>query len=106
MKKFEVNPVIYDWIFWISVCVVAVWMILKAVGVIQSPAWQELLPYAGIFTAIVAYFQKTGRYLEKIDHIGSDLHQFKAEMGEFRKEIVMELRGYDKRLIRIEAKLP
>ncbi|MBI2143491.1 hypothetical protein HYU20_04095 [Candidatus Woesearchaeota archaeon] len=95
----------YDWIFWISVAVVFVWMVLKAVGIIQPPVWQELLPYAGTFAAVVAYFQKTGRYLEKIDHIGLDLHQFKAEMSEFRKEVVGELREHDKRLIRIEAKL-
>lgn len=79
-------------------------MVLKAIGIIQSPVWQQLLPYAGSLAAIVAYFQKTGRYLEKIDRIGADLHNFKAEMGEFRKEIIGELREHDKRLIRIEAK--
>ncbi len=105
MKKFAVNPVIYDWIFWISIGVVVVWMIFKAIGVIHSPIWQDLLPYAGVLAAIVVYFQKTGIYLEKINHIEIDLHSFKSEMGEFRKEAIGELREHDRRLIRIEAKL-
>ena len=111
-QAFKVNPIVYDWMFWISVAVVVVWMVLKAVGVIQSPAWQELLPYAGSLAAIVAYFQKSGRYLEKIDHIGIDLHNFKAEMSEFRnkteirfEEVKAQLHKHDNRLIRIEAKL-
>lgn len=112
MKRFSINPIVYDWIFWISVAVVVIWMILKAVGIIQSPVWQELLPYAGAFAAVVAYFQKTGAYLQKIDYIGQDIHDSKLEMREFRdkteikfEEVKAELHKHDNRLIRIEAKL-
>lgn len=105
MKKFEVNPVVYDWVFWVSIAVVVLWMILKIVGVIHSPVWQEMLPIAGGAAAIVAYALKAGRYLEKIDHIKTDLHNFKSDMSDFRKEVIGELREHDRRLVRIEAKL-
>ena len=110
--QFKVNPVVYDWIFWISIGVVVVWMILKAVGVIHSPVWQELLPLAGGLAAIIAYSQKTGRHLQKIDHIDKNLTEFKLEMHDFRNktetkfdEVRADLHKHDNRLIRIEAKL-
>ena len=104
-QSFKINPVVYDWIFWISIAVIVVWIVLKAVGVIHSPVWQELLPYVGGLAAVVAYFQKTGAYFQKIDHLDQDLHEFrnKTEIG--FDEIKVELHKYDNRLVRIEAKL-
>ena len=103
--QFKVNPVVYDWVFWISIGVVVVWMILKAVGVIHSPVWQELLPLAGGLAAIIAYSQKTGAYLQKIDHLDQDFHEFRSKAEINFDEIKAELHRYDNRLIRIEAKL-
>jgi hypothetical protein len=99
------DTAIYDWIFWISIAVIVVWMILKAVGVISSPVWQELLPFAGGLAALAAYFQKTGKHLQKIDNIEYDLHEFKTDTKAEFKEIRAELKTHDNRLIRIEAKL-
>ena len=101
----KLNPKVYDWVFWISLAVVAIWMILKIFGVIHSPVWQDMLPFAGVIMAIAAYFQKTGASLQKIDHIVQDLHDFKNEMRDFRKEVTAELRIHDNRLIRIETRL-
>src|SRR3989344_5715032 len=83
------NTVIYDWIFWVSIAVIVIWMILKAAGIIDSPVWQELLPFAGAVAAIAAYFQKTGASFQKVDHIVQDLHEFKTEMRDFRKEVAV-----------------
>ncbi|MBI2140966.1 hypothetical protein HYU16_00930 [Candidatus Woesearchaeota archaeon] len=105
MKRFSINPIVYDWIFWISVTVVVVWMVLKAAGIIQSPAWQVLLPYAGSLVAVVAYFQKTGRQLQKIDHLDRDFHEFRSKAELRFDEIKDGLHKHDNRLIRIEAKL-
>ena len=112
MKEFKVNTVVYDWIFWISIGVIVAWMILKVVGVFHSPVWQEMLPIAGGVAAVIAYSQKTGRYLERIDHIDKNLTEFKLEMHDFRNktetkfdEVRADLHKHDNRLIRIEAKL-
>lgn len=111
-QTFKVNPIIYDWIFWISIAVIVVWMILKAAGIIHSPAWQELLPYLGYAAAIAAFFLKAGAFSQKVDYIAKDLHEFKLEMHEFKNkteirfdEVKAELHKHDNRLIRIEAKL-
>ena len=107
---------VYDWIYWISIVVVLLWMVLKATGVINSPVWQELLPFAGGVVAVIAYFQKVGRSLQKIEHMDSDLREFKAEIKadlrdfkfefkDFRKEVTGELHQHNTRLMRIEAKL-
>ncbi len=105
MKKlFKINPIVYDWMFWISIAVIAVWIVLKAVGVIHSPVWQELLPIGGLI-AVVAYFQKTGRYFQKIDRIDQDFHEFRNKTEIRFDEVKAELHKHDNRLIRIEAKL-
>ena len=92
------NTAIYDWLFWLSLVVTGVWFALKIAGVINTPFWVEFIPVASIIFGAGILFQK-------VEHIGEDLHDFKTEMREFRKEVVTELKVYDKRLIGIEAKL-
>lgn len=96
---------VYDWIFWISIGVIVVWMILKAAGIIQSPQWQELLPFAGAVAAIAAYFQKSGAFFQRVDHIADDLHTFKSETKAELREISGRLKQHDEKFIRIETKL-
>jgi hypothetical protein len=92
------NTVIYDWIFWISLLVTALWFVLKIAGVIKSPFWIEVIPVAGVVFAAGTFFQK-------VEHIATDLHEFKSETKSDFKEIRAELKEHDRRLIRIEEKL-
>ncbi len=92
------DTTIYNWLFWLSLLVTGLWFALKIAGVINTPFWIEFIPVASIIFGAGILFQK-------VEHIGDDLHDFKVEMGEFRKEIGSELKVYDNRLVRIEAKL-
>ena len=87
MKKFKVNPVIYDWGFWISLIITGLWFVLKIAGVIKTPLWLELIPVAGIIFSIGIFFQK-------FEQMSEDLHELKKAFKE-----------HDARLVRIEAKL-
>ena len=47
---------IYDGLFWSALLVIAIWIFLKIIGVIHSPVWIEMIPYAGsIFAAGIFY---------------------------------------------------
>jgi hypothetical protein len=56
MKKAN-STIIYVWIFWLSMAVMAVWVVLKAAGIINSPVWVELIPYASAIFAAGSFFQ-------------------------------------------------
>lgn len=93
---------IYDVLFWTSILVIAIWVFLKMIGVIQSPVWVEMIPYAGAIFAVGAFYQlvKTMRIditdlkvrtnsIEKditelktgIKHADSDLHFLKRKFA-------------------------
>jgi hypothetical protein len=99
MKLFSKhNTVIYDWIFWISLVITALWFTLKIIGVIKTPVWVELIPVGSIVFAAGVFFQK-------VEHISDDLHEFKADMNEFRRDVTAELKEHDRRLVRIEERV-
>ena len=56
MKKDVIKNIILDALYWGSLLVVVVWIILKLVGVIQSPLWQELIPFAALVVPFVIPF--------------------------------------------------
>lgn len=105
-QKFSAHSTaIYDWLFWISLLITGLWFALKIAGVIKTPFWIEFIPVASIIFGAGILFQK-------VEHIGDDLHDFKLEMHEFKRnveagfdEVKAELHKHDSRLIRIEARL-
>ncbi|MEM4263746.1 MAG: hypothetical protein QW666_02515 [Candidatus Woesearchaeota archaeon] len=48
---------IYDIIFWTSLGIVAIWVFLKMIGVIHSPVWIQMVPYAGAIFAAGVFYQ-------------------------------------------------
>lgn len=85
---------VYDWIFLTSLAFIAVWMVLKAVGIINSPAWQELLPFAGAIFGAGAFYQKM-REMEynikgikgKISHIDSDIGHLRIDAEVLKSDV-------------------
>lgn len=65
---------IYAIIFWTSLLVILVWVILKMIGVINSPVWIQLIPY---FSAVFA----AGAFFQSINSIKLDVSDLKARMG-------------------------
>ncbi len=69
---------IYDFVFWTSMSVVAVWIVLKAVGVINTPIIVQLIPYAGGIFAFGAFFQL-------IKEVKNQVKEIKDDLGEVKK---------------------
>lgn len=76
-----------DFIFYLTLIVLAVWIIGKILGLIQSPAWVDMIPYAA---ALIG----AGVFVQKVTQMGTDL-----------KEVGKKVDNIDSRVIRIEAKL-
>ena len=64
-------------VFYISMAVVIVWVVLKLAGVIHSPVYQEIIPLIAFVVAIFSLGFNFGKPLArletKVDNIGSGL---------------------------------
>lgn len=78
---------IVDYILYLSLLVLAIWVIGKLFGIIQSPVWVEMFPYAAALMA-------AGAFLEMVRRMTKDV-----------KEVSQKVSNIDARVIRMEAKM-
>jgi hypothetical protein len=76
MKKltFKQEMRVHDIIFYTCIIVLFAWIILKLVGVIQTPIWLELLPLIMVGFSMVTAASKIGRYFGRME---GDMHFLK-----------------------------
>ena len=65
MKRVIIN---IDWsvTFWISIISIFLWLIAKAVGLINTPWFIEIIPYLAGILAVRSIFNELGKYVQKI----------------------------------------
>lgn len=112
----------YDLLFWSSMGVIVVWMILKAIGVINTPMFVQLIPYAGGIFAFGVFFQMMREFKNEIKSIKEDTKELRktdqslvsdVSQIKFRMEKVegrldgleISMNSIDLRLGRVEAKI-
>lgn len=72
-----------DYWYYISllgVAIIVVWAVLKSVGVIHSPTYQEMIPLFGIAMTF-------GGLIAAVKNLGTELKEFKNETKNELKEI-------------------
>ncbi len=84
-----------DVLFWIAILILLIWAIVKSFFIHSEP-WQTYLP-ASIAALLFAFsfWNKLGRYEEKINHLERGLTRVVFELK--------ELKEIEKRLIKIET---
>ena len=105
MNKMTIN---WTWVFWISVTIVFLWLLAKALGFIQTPLLIESIPYVGSFVALLASAKKVGEYAQKIDRSLNDITEIKVEVRGVKEDIQglrKDIHRLDKRLIIVETKI-
>ena len=75
---------IWDFLAWVSLVYIFVWLILKVTGVINSPLW---LTYSPVFGAVYL----AGWYAQKIDAMSGKVDLIAEEFTKFRKATVEEI---------------
>ena len=92
---------VYVIIFWVSLLVIAVWILLKALGYIQTPVLVEMMPYAGAIFAMGAFFQilydlrkNVWKLNVGLGRVASEVVKTKMDVGHTSKR----LDGIDKKL--------
>jgi len=78
-----------DWtevVFYVSIAVLFLWALFKALGVIRPPVWIDLIPFFSIAFAAGAFYQKIARLAEdmalvlsKVEHIDKRVTALESE---------------------------
>lgn len=73
MKKVVIQPKIersiWDYLFYFFLSILTLWLILKVIGVIQTPIWLEYgVSIGSAIGAIAAFFQGINKKFDKVDN--------------------------------------
>ncbi len=87
---------IWEIVFYSSLSVVMIWVILKSVGIIQTPFWLEYgVPIAGFVIGILSLYQNLTNNIKelaidlakisvKLSHVEKDVDVLKSEVSKNR----------------------
>lgn len=100
MKKIQIN---IDWsaVFWVSIIILFLWLLAKAVGLIHTSWYILIIPYIVSFMAFVSGVKRIAEYGFKVDTLIIDVKDLKFEIRGTRQDI----HSLDKRLTVVESKL-
>ncbi|MDD5331812.1 MAG: hypothetical protein PHE43_03245 [Candidatus Nanoarchaeia archaeon] len=70
MRFFD-NVTIWDILIIAGAFLVLIWAFLKALSIIHSPAWVEMLPFFGVGASIIGAAYKLGRIKQSVDDTGN-----------------------------------
>ncbi|MDP4012856.1 MAG: hypothetical protein Q8R00_04605 [Candidatus Nanoarchaeia archaeon] len=83
-EQLEFRSKIYTGIFWTSLAVILLWYILKSTGLVQTPLWFELLPFAAATFGAGAFFRQITIDIRDLKmrttHLEKDMHYVKANI--------------------------
>ncbi len=92
---------IYDLLFWSSMGVIIIWMILKATGVINTPVFVQLIPYAGGIFAFGVFFEMMRDFKNEIKSIKEDT----KELRRTDQSLVSDVSQIKFRMEKVEGRL-
>jgi len=90
---------IREWIIYISMGIVVIWLILKSVGIIQTPFWLEYgIPISSFILGFLAFYRDFVEKLHevikslavltnRVDHIEKDVSHLKTDMTEVKEKM-------------------
>ena len=74
-----------------SLGLVIIWIILKLLRIIESPLWQEMLPFAGLVLGFITWSNRLESRLTSMEkdlqYIRKDTDYTKKEMEDIRQEV-------------------
>lgn len=65
MEKRGINNL--DVLIWIGIILILGWAILKALGIIHSPIWVDMIPYFGVGASAIGGAYKLGKIMTGIE---------------------------------------
>ena len=84
------------WVFWIAVASMVIWLIVKILGIVQTPLIFEILPIASGIIALIGigitlgnYFQKTNFAFDKIHNIESRQNRMAHGLINIEKDVAI-----------------
>lgn len=70
---------IWDYLAWIILFLITIWIILKITGIIQTPIWLQYSPLLGVIYL-------AGWAMSKLDTATEDIKEIKTDIEEIKKD--------------------
>ena len=105
MKKFEIN---WRIVFWVSITILFLWLLAKALGFIHTPFIIETILYATGFATIIAIIKEIEKYAQKLETVIIDIKDIKFDIKDVKneiKEVRNDIHNLDKRVAVLETKI-
>jgi hypothetical protein len=78
---------IWDYLAWICLAGIAIWVILKVLGIINTPIWLEYSPLYGAVYLAGWYMNKLERAIVDIKDMKTDISNMKTDISNIKTEI-------------------
>ena len=100
MKKIQIN---IDWsmVVWVSLTILFIWLLAKAVGLIHTPWYIKVIPYIAGIIAVLGIMKELGIFIQKLDGVVLDVGDIKLDIRGIRTDI----HNLDKRVSIVENKV-
>ena len=108
---------IWQAIFYVSMAVLTLWLVLKVAGIINTPVWLEYgVPVASVILAFLAYYHQIVGSITKISihlaqlnvrfaHVETDVSVLKSDVSSLKTNVVSltsDVHALKDRIVRIE----
>src|SRR3989344_5052134 len=94
---------IWQVVFYLSLLVITIWVILKSVGIIQTPFWLEYgVPIAGFVITFLAFYQNL---IEKINQFAINLVSLNYKVDNLDKDLSSKIGNIDKDVSFLKKKI-
>lgn len=87
-------------LFWISISILFIYLVLKELGYINTPELVRLIPYLTGLLALLSFVKEFGELKNEVKGLGTDVKEIKLDIKEIRKE----LGNHDKRITILEVR--
>lgn len=76
----------WDYLIWIGIILILGWALLKALGIINTPTWVEMVPYFGVGVSAIGGAYKLGKIMKGIEETKTKVEKV-LEIEEDFKEV-------------------
>ncbi|MFH1803111.1 MAG: hypothetical protein ABH864_06730 [archaeon] len=78
----------WDYLIWIGIILILGWALLKALGIINTPVWIEMIPYIGVGITLLGGAYKLGRILENVERMDTSVKELNTTTKDIDKRLI------------------
>ena len=94
--------------FWLGVITLFIWLLLKTIGIINTPLVIQLIPFVSAIAIIFGAIKHIGKFIHRVENGLLDITDLKVRVGKIENTIdtiKFDIHSIDKRVAIIESRV-